>query len=471
MNVILVLTDDEAPDVTPKMGFLSAGMGGGTLLLDRARVERSICASSRATVLTGFSAPHHGVWWDGIANSTNPHSPTVWDANGGQTSALPVWLKAVGATTALFGKSMNSHPYMRGDAYVPPGWDVWLTFLDDAVLGGVHASHTGPDYFNYVMWDASKQKAQPHATLDAWTTVGSDRSGRQMASDYSTDLISRKACQWIATQTAARQFFGYVATRTAHHLPVAAARHAHAKTSAFGAIPLTVPEHRPSFDEADISDKPAWLQAQFPAQFPPAETVLLDQSQKKVWQTVQSLDELLYDLVDTLTSTGLIDTTTMIVANDNGWMNGEHRITNGKCCGYEPSLLSPIWIRHPSLPMGMTVRHDPVSNVDLAATVCDLMGAACGPGDGVSLAPLLDMAAPGPTAHYFSWDHIAPTDPPSFRGVADSASGFKLTDYAGADTAELYDLAADPDEMVNVAGDPAHASTLAAMEALLAQGS
>ena len=51
-------------------------------------------------------------------------------------------------------------------------------------------------------------------------------------------------------------------------------------------------------------------------------------------------------------------------------------------------------------------------------------------------------------------------DPPSFSGVVDSQ--YKYTEYLGGDM-ELYDLSTDPNELVNLAGNPAFAGVQALM--------
>lgn len=62
--------------------------------------------------------------------------------------------------------------------------------------------------------------------------------------------------------------------------------------------------------------------------------------------------------------------------SDNGWMQGEHRIRNGKIVPYEESIRVPLIMRGLGLPAGRHVR-TLVSNVDLVPTILDVAG-GCG---------------------------------------------------------------------------------------------
>ena len=61
----------------------------------------------------------------------------------------------------------------------------------------------------------------------------------------------------------------------------------------------------------------------------------------------------------------------IVFLSDNGWLQGEHRITGDKFLPYEESLRVPLIIRGPGVPKGQTVDGQ-VSNIDFAPTLLDV---------------------------------------------------------------------------------------------------
>ena len=92
-------------------------------------------------------------------------------------------------------------------------------------------------------------------------------------------------------------------------------------------------------------------------------------------------------LVKTLRETDQLRNTLIVFLSDNGWMQGEHRITGDKFLPYEESMRVPLIIRGPGVPKGQTVNGQ-VSNIDFAPTLLDAADASAGRTmDGVSLLP------------------------------------------------------------------------------------
>ncbi len=86
-------------------------------------------------------------------------------------------------------------------------------------------------------------------------------------------------------------------------------------------------------------------------------------------------------------TTDQLKNTLIVFVSDNGWLQGEHRITGDKFLPYEESLRVPLILRGPGVPAGQTVQGQ-VSNVDFAPTLLDAAGASAGRTmDGVSLLP------------------------------------------------------------------------------------
>ena len=162
---------------------------------------------------------------------------------------------------------------------------------------------------------------------------------------------------------------------------------------------------------------------------------------------------------------------------DNGFSFGEHR-WRGKRCAYDPCIRTPFAVRTPwatSATVGV-----PVSNVDLAPTIAALAGVRPRLAeDGMSFASALGAppARAGPSAAPVSPDrailieYAGDAQVPAWRGERTTRFAY-IEDADG--TVELYDLTgemgpADPDELHNVAGDPAYATVRLQLATTLAE--
>ena len=171
--------------------------------------------------------------------------------------------------------------------------------------------------------------------------------------------------------------------------------------------------------------------------------------------------------METLSSTGLLARTVIVFTSDNGWMSGQHRIASGKRVAYEESIRVPLIVRGPGFPRGVK-RTASVSNIDLAPTIVSLAHARAGLRmDGCSLRPLAARAGARwqrqllfenltTTGLGSEGDKIAVL--PKYAAIR--SGQFKWVEYANGER-ELYDLAADPHELVNRAAEPGLADTRA----------
>ncbi len=157
-------------------------------------------------------------------------------------------------------------------------------------------------------------------------------------------------------------------------------------------------------------------------------------------------------LLDVLRETDRLDNTVVIITSDHGEMLGE-RGAWYKMSFYEGSARVPLIFWSPRLyPAGRVPTA--VSTMDLLPTVADLAqcGDVVGPLDGRSLLPHLsgrpdrDEAV----AEYLAEGAIAP--------IIMIRRGRHKFIHSPADPDQLFDLAADPGEQVNLAGEPASAS-------------
>jgi arylsulfatase A-like enzyme len=163
-------------------------------------------------------------------------------------------------------------------------------------------------------------------------------------------------------------------------------------------------------------------------------------------------------VLDELAASPYADDTIVVLWSDNGFHLGEKQHLH-KFTLWEPSTRVPLLIRAPGRLDGGTF-DPPVSLLDLGPTVADLAGVAIldESHQGESLLPLLD-------------DPAAAADRPAImtwlEGNHSVRQGdWRLIRYTTGET-ELYDIAGDPQEFVNLAGDGQHDEVETQLAALL----
>ena len=355
-NVVMIMTDDQTVESMRVMPNVKALLADQGVTFDNSFVSYALCCPSRATYLTGQYAHNHGV----MGNAA---------PNGGyykldSTNTLPVWLQRGGYQTIHLGKYLNGYG-TRNATEVPPGWGLWYGSVDPTTYR----------FYNYTLNENGK-------TVNYGTGTA----------NYQTDVYAQKAVNLIAGQAAdPRPFFLSVAFLAPHSgaprdpddpsglgTPSPAPRH----RNVFRTQALPIP---PSFNEADVSDKPAGVRNR-----PLLTAGRINGIREMYQQRLESLlavDEAVARIVNQLSAIGKLDQTYIIFTSDNGFFHGEHRVPQGKVLLYEPSIRVPLIIRGPNIPAGQH-RSQFVENIDLAPTIVAATGVQ--PGrvmDGRSLLP------------------------------------------------------------------------------------
>jgi N-acetylglucosamine-6-sulfatase len=347
-------------------------------------------------------------------------------------STLATWLHDAGYRTGFYGKYLNGYRSLRerrGGRYIPPGWDDFRAF----------DTNDDDTYFDYAI-----------AENDALVPYGS------AVDDYSTDVLARRALRFIDAAVASGERFFVLWNPAAPHSPfIPAPRHAQRFLEPDALTPLDAP----SFFEADVSDKPAWVRALAP--FSPIRVFAVQLLRIRQLQTLQSVDDFVADLMARLREHGVADDTLVAFTSDNGNAWGEHRWAS-KACIYEECLRVPLLLRYPRLvPLPRDERELAVA-VDLAPTLAELAGATLPTGrDGRSLVRVLDATerGPAPILHIESFSAGARL---TFVGIRDER--WKFAEHLTGER-ELYDLVADPFELENLASRPEHAKRVQALRA------
>ena len=450
-NIVFILTDDQRWDTTdathsPSGAFIMprtrAEIAARGVEFPQAFMTTPLCCPSRSSILSGQYSHRTGVYKNGGNNGGADDFVDV--------QSIAVWLSAAGYRTSLVGKYLNGYAQLWNHStqppYVPPGWTDWYGMQNVA-------------YYNYRIIEPDGMGGY-HAVLYGSTPA-----------DYSTDVLREKAKAFISDAVAnGEPFFLYFAPKAPHLPQTAAPRH----DGMFQNIP---PWRPPSYNEADVSDKPTWMQNT--PLMTPAEQADLDQVRIDQLEMVQAEDEAIggstqygiTGILELIRDLGVEDNTLVLYFSDNGWHWGEHR-TRAKNKPYEESIRSPLMVRYPKLiPLPRIDQHMAL-NIDFAPTFAELAGAGVPIfEDGESLVRILDGTAPAWRTDFLTegwaaghvWatvreDRWKYTELPVTPGAANTTFEY-----------ELYDLLNDPYELTSLHGDPGQATRMAAMAARLRQ--
>jgi arylsulfatase A-like enzyme len=368
LNFLVINLDDTRPDGMDRMAVVQSRLAPESLTFQNSFVPYSSCCPSRASLLSGLYAVHHG---------TRQVTPPLGGAgtfriSGADHETLAVWLHDAGYATGLFGKYLNdyapeSNQGPSGGYYIPPGWTRWRAFVSEH-YGGMD----GPSY-ELVDENGIRTPYDDHTT-DA---------------QYSTDVTAAAVRQFIGDSAAAGQPFFALWEPYASHgdtptlLPIPAAQDLNTLTD----LPLFRP---PNYAEPDRSDKPRWAEASTINRLLEA---LTDLERERAYESLLSVDREIALMLDQLESLGLADHTVVVLTSDNGVSWGEHaQFTQAKSSAYEENLRVQFMIHAPGGAVGTST--SPVLNIDIAPTIADLAGVPVPVSvDGQSIRPVVEGAS------------------------------------------------------------------------------
>jgi arylsulfatase A-like enzyme len=436
-NVLFILCDDLRPDAvgcygsahvtTPHIDALAAA----GVRFANAFCTTSLCSPSRASILTGLYAHAHGV-----RDNFTELPP-----------ALPHWpgqLREQGYATAYIGKW---HMGEANDA-PRPGFD-WFV------------SHAGQGKYFDTEWNINGER-------------------REVVPGYYTTVVTDFSLDWLEQQPAGKPWALCLGHKAPHSFYFPEPKYAHA----FDAVRVPYPA-----SAFELADKPDWIRQRLTTwhgiygplfewrkTFPDTRPEAVVDFQNMVhayWGTVLSVDDSVGRLVEYLRKTGQLDNTLVVFMGDNGLLEGEHGMVDKRTM-HEPSIRVPLVARGPGLPRGEVVTAQ-VLVEDIAPSLLDLCGApALEQIDGNSWRRLANGGDPAWRTEWlyeYNYEKQFPYTP-NIRGIR--TERWKFVRYPHGDgspdrhLAELYDLADDPGELVNLAADPAHAATRAELETRLA---
>jgi arylsulfatase A-like enzyme len=364
-----------------------------------------------------------------------------WNAyhnTGVDQDTVATWLQAAQYRTAHIGKHING--YRSSNGAVGPGWSEWIV----------------PVPVNFFDYDLNVNGTlEPHGSA---------------ARDYLTDVMATKAEAFIASTPATTPLFLYFAPKAPHGPATPAPRH----EGAFAGHQL---DESGSFNEADMPDKPAYMQRPLLT----AEQIRdLERRERDRLESLLSVDEAIERIVNALQTANRLQNIYIFFTTDNGYLLGQHR-HSGKSVPYEEAIRMSMLVRGPGIAAGST-NDAMVANIDLAPTFAELAGATT-PGfvDGRSVASTFRGGDTGRSAMLIEMFSGAEADPeedddvlaaaavaaPSRRRAIRTAD-WLYGEYGNPATEfELYDLHADPAQLESQHADPTQADTIAGLSAWL----
>jgi len=347
-NILLFLTDDQdvfLDGMTPLVKTKKLLMEEGTTY-HNAFVTTPVCCPSRASMLTGRYLHNTHTSNNSIAGNCGGQ---FWRENMEPKSFGNV-LKSAGYTTMYAGKYMNQYgtPDAGGITQIPPGWDSWNGLVGNS------------KYYNYKLSVNGKE----------------ERHGSDYESDYLTDVIGRKAHDFLESWNKEEPFLMVLGTPASHQPVIPAPQYS--KNFSDMVAPRIPSYNIPAPDKH-------WLLRINPQNLSTNTKNNIDDAFRNRWRTLLSVDDLVSNTLDVLKKKGELDNTYIFYTSDHGYHLGEFALTIDKRQPYEFDIRVPMVVRGPSIKKNET--SDSVALlIDLAPTFLDIAGVPADPNmDGQSL--------------------------------------------------------------------------------------
>jgi arylsulfatase len=165
------------------------------------------------------------------------------------------------------------------------------------------------------------------------------------------------------------------------------------------------------------------------------------------------MDHNLGRIMSKLEEKGMLDNTVILFTTDHGDMQGAHKLRLKGVLPYKELYNVPVILYVPESNPARSVIPDVVSSAAVTGTLLDAAGipvpADC---EGGSLLPHLSLAEPPEEQLAFFEHYKAYWGHHPFRGA--QTPKWKYVYYYEENVEEMYNLENDPDELVNVAGQP-----------------
>lgn len=334
-NFVLILTDDQdvvlgGMDRMKSLKFLVQKQG---VTFSNSFVVSPLCCPSRSSMLTGRYVHNHGA----INNSYSGEcSGRRWQL-GPEKKTFAAHLKKNGYSTFYAGKYLNQYGTgaAGGVAHVPPGWDSWVGLVGNS------------RYYNYTL------------SVNGTQEIHKDNP----KNDYFTNVIRKKALAFLDSSSSHMPFFMMISTPASHAPFTPEPKYASNFTD------LKAPRD-PNFNIKAGSDK-HWLMRHGIQPLPEDTIDKIDEVYRKRLRTLLTVDDIIKDVIESLSSKGVLSNTYIIFTSDNGYHMGQFSLPLDKREPYESDIRVPLLIRGPGITPGQIIKYASL-NIDLAPTILDL---------------------------------------------------------------------------------------------------
>lgn len=419
-NIIFLLTDDHRWDALGAMGnniiltpHLDALAKRG-ILFRNAHVTTAICMVSRASLLSGQYMSRHG-----INDFNTDFTPAALAAT------YPALLKKGGYKIGFIGKF------------------------------GIGVKNQPDSLFDY--W-AAKKEGQPQYELV-------DRSGHII---HHTDSIGKDIAQFLDRfADNSGPFCLSVSFKAPHELDGNPPKYPVQERfkSLYENVripdPLTAaPQYWDSLPAFFRTDQNIGRDRWKPLLSTPE---LRQQTTRDYYRLITGVDEVVGNMVAQLKKLKIDQNTLIIFIGDNGFSLGEHGL-EGKWFGYEESIRVPLIISGGALPESLQGRSSDqlALNIDIAPTILSFAGIPAPPVvQGYDLLAVEQKKLPARKDFFYEHTYLGSPRLPKVEGVVSTDLKYMLYTEHGYE--ELYDIAQDPNETVNLAKSPSEKVRLESM--------
>lgn len=433
-NIVFIIADDMRHDDMSCVGHPF----GKTPHLDRLAREGVLFTNARCT--TPLCSPSRASYLTGLYNHSNLIVNNDRNGEAEISHRLPTFPRILyneGYETAHIGKW-----HMGFDDTPRPGIEHWVSFR--AV--GLYENNQ----FNI-------------------------NGEREQKRGYTTDYLNEYAVKFIE-QPHTKPFVLFIGHKAPHKPYIPSERYERHYSNAVFQPPAVPPgdrEGKPVFDHK--FEHPDMLRTlgvtPEPQESPRRRPKDIESVARDRARSLNSLDDGVGMIYDTLERTGQLDNTIIICTSDHGYLMGEHGIQEEKRWAWEPSVRIPMVMRYPKLIPPGSKREQDVLNIDIAPTVLELAGVESpAPMHGKSLVPVF-VSADAPLRDAFLTEYFLETYVPEVPDWQCVRRGkWKYIHYPTFDEAdELYDLSADPREINNIISEAHNGEVVRAMKAELAR--
>jgi choline-sulfatase len=440
-SVLLLMSDQHKPHCLGIDGHLVArtpnldALARSGVRFDRAYCSNPVCVPSRASLLTGLYTHNHRAYNNTVA----------WPY---EVQTMAHYFHRAGYITGLIGKMHFVDAQTHGFDYRLDFNDWWQSLGPKTKLYADELSRpnsgSGMPQIDD-LWRDSGDPWKGARELDyRQGAVAVGHVSKIPERDHFESFVARESSRFLKN-FGKRPFFLITSFLKPHDPFMPAERFA----SMFRAEDMKLPS---TWGKVDLNTVPREIRDSIENNRPTPELRSPEMAKLRIalyYANLAQMDDCLGQVLQSLHDLQLENDTIVVYTSDHGEMLGEHGMWQ-KFVFYEASAGIPMIFRIPGTASAGARTQTLASNVDVLPTLADLCGVAI-PNhlDGRSLAGSIRNPAVQVERVVYSEYALQSPNAKYMIRIGD----YKFCHYVN-DTAELYDLRTDPDEMRNLASKP-----------------